>query len=88
VIREGRKYRPAQPLRQSPSKRLHMSPVEEAKTVLSELKSRKRPKPAGRLAASSDTAHAVGRQRNPHHRDHGYQDLPLVSPPPVVQPLH
>lgn len=45
-------------------------------------------KPAGLLAASSDAAHAVGRQRDPHQCDHGYQDLPLVSQPPVVQPLH
>ena len=58
------------------------------KTVLIELKSPKRPKPAGLLAASSDAAYAVGRQRDPHHCDHGYQDLPLVSSPPVVQPLH
>ena len=32
--------------------------------------------------------HALGHQRDPNHCEHGYQDLPTVSPRPVVQQLH
>src|ERR1700682_5147639 len=42
-------------------------------------------KAAGLLATSSDDAHALGHLPEPNHCEEDYQDLPTVSPRPVVQ---